>query len=192
MRTPTTTGDHPDPFSEVSVKPGPKVIETSGPEAQSLFALIGAQPFFKGLNPRHQQLLADQALEMRFETGQELLQEGSPANRFFLILEGQVVLESEVAERGLFLIQTLEPGDELGWSWLFPPYLFNATARALSPTRTIFFYATRLREHCDQDHELGFQLMQRVAEVLSQRLQATQQRLLKCLATDNRPNLPAS
>lgn len=192
MKTPATTAPHPDPFTDTLVKPSPSIAEVIGPDAKSLLALIGAQPFFKGLNPHQLQLLTAQALEMQFETGQELLHEGSPANRFFLILEGQVVLEMEVEERGVFPIQTLGPGDDLGWSWLFPPYLLNASARAVTPTRTIFFYATPLREQCEQDHDLGFQLMQRVAEVLIQRLESTQKRLGECIVTNklSNPNVP--
>ncbi len=58
------------------------------------------------------------------------------------------------------------------------------SARALTPTRTIFFYGTRLREQCEQDHDLGYQIMQRIAEVVVKQLQATQQRLLDCIGTN--------
>jgi hypothetical protein len=54
----------------------------------------------------------------------------------------------------------------------------------VEPTRTIFFYGTRLREQCEQDHELGYQLMMRIAEVGVQRLRAMQQRLMECTNPD--------
>ena len=154
-------------------------VDAAGSDlAQALFPLIAAQPFFKGMSPAQLQVLAESALEMSFETGQKIFEAGSPANRFYLILEGKVVLESELAEPGVMLpIQTLGPGDNLGSSWLFPPYLIHLGARAVEPTRTIFFYGTRLREQCEQDHELGYELMKRVAEVTTERLRATQQRL---------------
>ena len=152
--------------------------------SQQLYDLIIRQPFFKGLSVAHLQLLADSALEMRFETGQLIFTEGSPANRFYLMLEGKVTLESEAKEHGTIMIQTLGPGDDLGWSWLFPPYSFHFTAHAVEPTRTIFFYGTRLREQCDQEHELGYQLMMRIAEVGVQRLRAVQQRLMECTNPD--------
>jgi CRP/FNR family cyclic AMP-dependent transcriptional regulator len=149
----------------------------NGP-VEALFTLIAAQPFFKGLNPQQLQLLADSALEMKFEAGEKIFEPGSPANRFYLILEGKVVLESELAEPGAMLaVQTLGPGDNLGWSWLFPPYLIHLGAHAAEPTRVIFFYGTRLREQCEEDHEFGYELMKRIAEVATQCLSATQQRL---------------
>jgi hypothetical protein len=59
---------------------------------------------------------------MKFETGATIFEEGSPASRFYLILTGRVVLSSEMEDRNVIPIQTLGPGDDLGWSWLFPPY----------------------------------------------------------------------
>lgn len=115
---------------------------------------------------------------MQFEPGQSIFEEGSPANRFYLILAGKVVLESEKADRTVIPVQTLGAGDDLGWSWLFPPYSMHFSARALEPTRTIFFYGTRLREQCEADHEFGYQLMKRIAEVATQCLQTTTRRLL--------------
>ncbi len=167
----------------------PKVGDELSRESQSLYERIAAQPFFEGLTPPQLKLLAAAALEMQFATGQEIMHEGSPANRFYLILEGQVALETQLEGRGVFPIQTLGPGDDLGWSWLFPPYLFHLSARALTPTRAIFFYATRLREQCEQDDALSLQLMRRVAAVLIQRLHVTQQRLTECIVTNKLSNL---
>ena len=155
---------------------------------ESLFKLISQQPFFKDLLPHQIQLLADSAMAMKFNAGDAILAAGSPANRFYLILEGTVALESEVTERAKVLIQTLGPGEVLGWSWLFPPYYIHFSARALVDTRTLFFYGTRLREQCDQDHDLGYELMKRIAEVATESLRATQQRLSECVDTSKLVN----
>ena len=159
--------------------PVPVVPDLGAVRAQSLYALIEQQPFFKGLNPQQLQLLASWALVMKFETGATIFEEGSPANRFYLILTGRVELASEMEDRKVIPIQTLGLGDDLGWSWLFPPYYMHFSARALEPTTTIFFYGTRLREQCEQDHELGYQVMKRIAEVATQSLRATQRRLMQ-------------
>ena len=161
------------------VTPGAAVLDSSKALALSLYTLIAKQPFFKGLNSQQLQLLAGSALEMKFETGATIFEEGSPANRFYLILTGRVELSAEMEDRNVIAIQTLGPGDDLGWSWLFPPYSMHFTARALDPTTTIFFYGTRLREQCEQDHELGYQIIKRIAEVTTQSLGATQRRLMQ-------------
>jgi CRP/FNR family cyclic AMP-dependent transcriptional regulator len=118
-------------------------------------------------------------LEMKSETGATLFEEGRPANWFYLILTGRGKISAEMEDRNVVPIQTLGPGDDLGWSGLFPPYSMHFTARALEPTAAIFFYGTRLREQCEQDHELGCQVMKRIAEVAPQPLRATQRRLMR-------------
>jgi CRP/FNR family cyclic AMP-dependent transcriptional regulator len=183
MNTTATTTPIPDQSTEASGNPDDPSIGAGSAVPQELYALIEQQPFFKGMAAHHLQLLADSAMRMHFEAGQSILEEGSPANRFYLILEGAVALESEVKDRGRITIQTLGPGDDLGWSWLFPPFYLNLSARALKPTKTIFFYGTRLRDQCEKDHELGYQLMTRVAEVATQRLKALQLRLAECTDT---------
>ena len=103
-------------LAESSAKPDQSGGETSQVQAQSLYALIARQPFFKGLNAGQLQLLTKSAWEMQFEAGQTIFREGRPANRFYLILEGDVLLESEMADRSSIPIQTLGPGDDLGWA----------------------------------------------------------------------------
>lgn len=160
-------------------------VTTFNPASNKLLALTAQQPFFKGLDERLIELLADSILEMHFKPGAWIYQQGESANRFYLILEGKVLIESEVRDRGVLPIRTLGPGDDLGWAWLFPPYYMHFSACAVEPTRTIFIYGTRLREKCDANHELGYQLMKRVAEVVVRNLNATQQRLLERTDTSN-------
>ena len=78
--------------------------------------------------------------------------------------------------------QIIGDGDVLGWSWLFPPFYSHFEARALEPTQSIFLYATRLREECERNYELGYELMKRTVAVVIQRLQATRGRLVELSA----------
>jgi CRP-like cAMP-binding protein len=152
--------------------------------SRPLLELVAEQPFFKGLKEEHLQLLAESAMLTVFKAGEWIFRQGDPANRFYLILEGKVLIESEVKERGMVPIRTFGPGDDLAWAWLFPPYYMHFSACAIEPTRAIFFYGTRLREQCEANHELGYQLMKRIAEIVVQNLNATQKRLLECTCTE--------
>jgi CRP-like cAMP-binding protein len=150
---------------------------------KALGQLISRQTFFKGLKPIHVQSLADLAMEKEFKAGEHIFREGDPANRFYLILEGRVALHYEAGEAAT---QTLGPGDDLGWSWLFPPYYFLATAQAVDPVKTIFFYGTRLRQRCEEDHDLGYEIMKRIAQVAIQHLN-TARRTIESGAAKDRP-----
>jgi CRP-like cAMP-binding protein len=176
---PTDTSPQAEPIAGALATPDSFVGETRDAQSQALYALVAQHPFFMGMIPRHLQQLSEAAIQLQFEEGENIFAEGSPANRFYLILKGKVVLECEMADRNMIAVQTLGPGDDLGWSWLFPPYSMHFNARALEPTTAIFFYGTRLREQCDEDHEMGYQLMKRIAEVATKCLHATQTRLME-------------
>jgi len=140
--------------------------------------IIAGHPFLRGLKSAHLRLLADSAMQVRYDTGQYIFREGDPANRFYLVEQGRVSLESHRKDEAPVRIQVIGPGDVLGWSWLFPPYYWHFDARALEPTSAIFFYGTRLREQCEQDHDFGFEMMKRMTQVVIQRLQAARRQMV--------------
>ena len=98
---------------------------------ETLEASIGQHPFLKGLSPEHLKILLDSAMRAEFKAREVIFREGDPANRFYLILDGRVVLESEVKEHESLPIRVLGKGDALGWAWLVPPNLLHFSARAL-------------------------------------------------------------
>jgi CRP/FNR family cyclic AMP-dependent transcriptional regulator len=120
---------------------------------------------------------------MRFNAGDIIFKEGEEADNFYLIRHGQVALELFAPGRGSLTIQTLGEGEILGWSWLIPPYRSKFEARAMKPTLAIVLDGKCLRAKCDEDHELGYVLVKRIASILGQRLDATRFRLLDLYGT---------
>ena len=155
------------------------------PTKSSLARVVAEHPFLEGMKSEHLAILTECAMLAEFKKGEMVFREGDPANRFYLIRSGRVELEAEVKERDRMLIQTLGPGDVLGWSWLFPPYYWRFDARAATSVKAIFFYGTWLREYSEQDHNLGYELMKRTAEVVIKRLQAARKYLVE-LRTEGR------
>ena len=146
--------------------------------AKAVESVIAGHPFLRDLKPAHLHLLADSAMRVRFETGELIFREGDPANRFYLLEQGRVSLESPRRDEAPVAVQVIGPGEVLGWSWLFPPYYWQFDARALEPTTAIFFYGTRLREQCEQDPSFGYEMMKRMTQVVIHRLQAARKQLL--------------
>jgi CRP-like cAMP-binding protein len=75
-------------------------------------------------------------------------------------------------------LETLGPGEILGWSWLFPPYRWHFDARASEPTRAVALDGTCLRAKCEADHDLGYALVKRFLYQLHQRLERSRLQLL--------------
>ena len=146
---------------------------------QGILGTFASHDFLRGLSDRHLMLLASGARPFRAAAGEYLGREGEPARYFYLLQAGQVAIETSHPERGTPLVQTLGPGDMLGWSWLVPPHTWRFDCRALEPVQGIVFDAEWLREKCEQDHELGYQLLKQLVGVIASRLAATRQQLLK-------------
>lgn len=128
--------------------------------------------FFADIDPRHVELIAQHAEPMDFPAGRLIFRHGEPANHFYIINSGRVSLEVFASGAGPITLMTLEPGEVLGWSWLFEPYFWHLDARTLEATQTIALDGAWLRERCNEDHELGYHLMKHAVRIVQQRLEA--------------------
>ena len=144
----------------------------------TLEAILAEHPFLKGLDPAHIKLIAGCASNVRFNKGDFIFREEDEADRFYLIRHGLVALDVFVPQRGPVTIDTIQEGEVVGWSWLFPPYRWHFDARALQLTRAVAFDGKCLREKCDKDAKLGYELVTRFSQVIMQRLQSSRLQLL--------------
>jgi CRP/FNR family transcriptional regulator, cyclic AMP receptor protein len=150
---------------------------------RTLEGILAEQPFFSGLDPRYIQLATGCASNVRFNAGDLIFREGDEADSFYLIREGKVALELFAPGRGSLTVQTLEDGEILGYSWLIAPHHWRFDGRAVKATRAIVLDGRCLRAKCEEDHKLGYELLNRIASILGQSLDATRLRLLDIYGT---------
>ena len=160
-------------------------IENKKETAVTLAEAIAAHRFAANMKPEHLNKLAEAAMSKQFRQSENIFTEGVPANRFYLICQGKIVLESRGDGESPPLVQFIGEDEVLGWSWLFPPYYWHFSARAVEPTNAIFFYGTRLREQCEEDPVFGYELMKRMAAIVIKRLQITRVQLLQLQQESN-------
>jgi CRP/FNR family transcriptional regulator, cyclic AMP receptor protein len=158
--------------TETTAKKGKKI------RPEPMATRVALHPFLVGMNHTQLALLTDCAIAAHFKPGQVILREGELANRFYLIESGKVVLESGEDFGEPVIVETIGAGDLMGWSWMFPPYVWHFTARAVKPTEAIFFYGTILREYCERDPSLGYELFKRMAPVMLRRLQSARKKMV--------------
>ncbi len=144
----------------------------------TLDEVIARAPLFAGLSDDDLTLIAGCARNVGFDEDELLFREGDPADTFYLVRRGRVALELHAPERGGLVIETIEPDDVVGWSWLFEPYRWHFDARAATDVRAVAFDGACLRGKCEEDKELGYELMKRFGQVMIDRLQHARVRLL--------------
>ncbi|MFH8371648.1 Crp/Fnr family transcriptional regulator [Streptomyces sp. NPDC018031] len=131
-----------------------------------------------GLTGDHRERLLSTAHDVSFAAGTRLFEEGGRANRFWVVRTGSVTLDMHVPGRRAAVIETLGPGELVGWSWLFPPGGWHLGAEALSPVRAHEFDAAVVRRLCQEDTGLGYELVLACAQAMGERLQSARTRLL--------------
>ena len=145
---------------------------------ENLERSIAQHSFFRGLEERHIRFIVGCAKNVRFDEGQTIFREGDPAEYFYFIREGLVAVELMVPHRGRTIVQTVAAGEIVGWSWMVAPYRWHFDAQALLFTRALAFDANCLLAKCEEDRDLGYEILKRFAQVISERLEVTRLQLL--------------
>jgi CRP-like cAMP-binding protein len=145
---------------------------------RSIDELLREHPFFDGLDEATIARLEGCARNVHVRPGELLFREGDAADQLFVVRRGRVALDVHVPGRGAHVVDTVDGGEIVGWSWLVPPYRWFFDARAVTDVSAVSIDAVCLRAKCEEDPALGYALMQRFAQAMYQRLQSTRVRML--------------
>jgi CRP/FNR family transcriptional regulator, cyclic AMP receptor protein len=143
-----------------------------------ILGIFSSHSFLGGLSQRHLMLLASGVQPFTAAPNEVLAREGEIAKAFYLIQAGHVELGLNTPDRGIVPIQTVGPGEIVGWSWLVPPHRWQFDCRATDAVKGLALNAEWLREKCEQDYELGYHLLKQLLTVVANRLAATRLQLL--------------
>lgn len=146
--------------------------------ASGITGAFAQHAFLQPLGERLLMTLASGAAPFSAAPEAVLAREGEPAKYFYLVQSGRVAINIHTSKRGDVPIQTVGPGEVLGWSWLVPPHIWQFDCHVLEAVQGIRFDAEWLREKCEQDHELGYHLLRQLLIALASRLASTRRQLL--------------
>jgi len=150
---------------------------------QELVDVLQAIPWFQELSDEHFKKICEITHLVDVDQGTTLFNEGDRDENLYIILEGRVALEIYSPVRGRIRIYTAEPLDVIGWSSVTPVVRQRtASARAVLDSRLLAIDGLALRQLCDEDCELGYKIMRRIANVVAARLMVTRLQLLDVFA----------
>ncbi len=147
-------------------------------DIKTISEILAEHEFFADLKPEYVELISGCGENVRYDRGHFLFNEEGAAEHFYLLNRGQVAIEISAGNQGPITLQHLGAGDILGWSWLMPPYKWQFGALALETTTALRFDAKCVRDKCEADHSLGYELMKRVNQLIAQGLMAARKQLL--------------
>jgi CRP-like cAMP-binding protein len=140
-------------------------------------------PWFERLESKHFDKLAEIAAIRHVEAGEQLFREGEKEDNLYIVIEGRIALEIFVPHRGRIRIGTVESMEVFGWSSVTPiVHQRTASAFVVLTSLLVVFNSEKLRNLCDEDHDLGYVVMRRLANVIASRLLTTRLQLIDMFA----------
>ncbi len=133
---------------------------------------LASYPMFSRLSEEQLQKFHNICREETFLPGAVLHEQGAPANRVFIIVQGQVAEEIQVGERVLSPVKPLGAGDVTGCSALFPPNVHTCTARAITEVNALVVDAHQLRKLFDEDCDIARSFYRHVIGALHHRMRS--------------------
>lgn len=152
---------------------------------QEIEALLANHPEFHKFSATERTRLADCAHEEIYAAGTTIFNEDDPANTVFLLLEGDVDVQNTLPTRRPVVLETLGPGDMLGWAWLVPPFRRMSDALARTDVRAVALDAPRVRALCNAHPGMGYRLYQTWLPHLVERFRAQRIQMLEIRARDS-------
>lgn len=147
-------------------------------EIETVRDLLAQSRVFAGLPEPVLDELAGCGTLAVFPAGATMFRTGQPAGTFQVVRHGRVSIEMAAPGREPIIVATRGEGEAVGWSWLFEPYRWHFDAIALETTRVISLDGECLRGKAGTDHELGYHLMSRFADLAIRDLELTEIQLL--------------
>lgn len=149
-----------------------------------LTSAIKSIPWFLELNSENLQRLTSIANVRSYQTDEVLFSEGEQHGNLYIVIEGKVQIESFVPGYGSLPIFTAESLDVVGWSSLTPVVRQKTgTARVTETAKLLVFDAEQLMELCEEDCDLGFLIMRRLANIVASRLLTHRLHLLELITS---------
>ena len=137
--------------------------------------------YFASISEESLKSLAMIAEENDVPAGTLMFREGDPASTLHVITQGEVEIRYLLGNGEERTVDTLVGGELLCWSALIEPYKATAIGTATNDTHLISLNAEKVRQICDRDPMVGYQLTKQVAKLLAQRLESAR---IQLAATD--------
>ena len=107
---------------------------------------------------------------LKFDRDEILFQENDPAERFYMMKSGNVLLEQRISEKVTACIGSIKPGYSFGWSAMIEDGLYTVDAVCVEPSEIFSFKRDKIQMLFLEDPEMGLRMYQRLLVIIKKRL----------------------
>jgi CRP-like cAMP-binding protein len=132
------------------------------------------------MGPRLPHALADAGQPFCLPHGL-LARAGESVKGLYFIGSGFVELSTGDRRGHRVLVQTFGPGEVVGCCCMVPPYLWQFDVCTAGPVTGTLYDAQSLRDFCEKERDVGYELFRFLCGVLANRLSATRTTAAGCV-----------
>jgi len=118
---------------------------------------------------------------LQFKDGEVVFEEGEKAENFYFLRRGKILLEVEISPEIIISLGSIKTGYSFGWSALLPGSSHTSYAVCAEPSEVFAVPGKNFLDLLEGDHEMGYQVMKFVAEILKNRLDRRTGQFLKVM-----------
>jgi CRP-like cAMP-binding protein len=137
---------------------------------------------FDGLSERELESLTEIAEIAELPKGSIIFREHEDSQQPSSYCWWNIAIQFEVGHHTQdAVVHSVGSGQAFGWSALVQPYKFTATARCINASKLVTISRVKLRDLMEEDCHMGFVIMEKLAELVSERLRETRIQLISML-----------
>ena len=107
---------------------------------------------------------------LNFDEEEVIFKENAPAERFYMMRTGNVVLEQKISEEVTAIVGSIKPGFSFGWSAMLEDGFYTVAAVCVEPSEVFTFRRDKINRLFEQDPEMGLRVYRRLLVIIKKRL----------------------
>ncbi len=117
----------------------------------------------------------------QFDAKEYIFRQGDPADRFYFLTKGKVLLEQRISAKIAVSLSAVKPGYSFGWSALLDDESYTMDAICAEPSQMLSYRTEKLKTLFGKDHSFGYIMHQRLLRVIKKRYDTLTEQFIKAI-----------
>ena len=144
-------------------------------------------PLFLDFNSEQLKLISEISDVIELDPGDTPILEGAQLDYLYVLMDGEIKVEVYIPTQGQLETARLGPLDILGWSSMTPVVRQRTgTTTALTHCKLIRIQGKQLYKLCEEDHDIGFFIYRRIANVAARSWLTTRLQFMNIIIEENK------
>jgi len=137
---------------------------------------------FENLTPDQMKRIEGMTEILPISQGQTIFEQGEKARYLYVLISGEVIIRFKPYDGSAITVARINPGGVFGWSAALGRAIYTSAAFSMVDSTALRFSGKELQGLCDCDPDIGTILLQRLANIITERIKNTQPQIMSILS----------